>query len=366
LSKKIVIIPTFCESHLIKYQIPNIIDTIDPDYIIYNEGMFPNGTEGNKTITQKWKDEYTLNGEGMRGFDYLELKKIIKDSQKKYVNTKIILNEMEYLMGMSSTDCYVAATTNFKDFGIDIKEGDYIFPYEGDVFHHEDSKKEIQNYMDQLEPGQGFRSIWIDYMQNFWYVEMSRIKPYLADKKHHHPGNHMSRRICVRYKDGSFYREMLENFMTTNYIDPSEGYGMLHPTDLITYHYAWIRPGKFKQFRCDQLERWPGYWDVFKHGLDKVNEYKYNEVLVRPDLQHLTKGYIKFFDKFPHPKHIKEHEDWTEMTDDDRSKLRKCSDVYAPKEIKYIYQPFANAETKIIDLNTINRDRVVEVLESLK
>ena len=39
--KKIVIVPVFCEAHLVRFQIPNIIDTIDPDVIIYNEGMFP-------------------------------------------------------------------------------------------------------------------------------------------------------------------------------------------------------------------------------------------------------------------------------------------------------------------------------------
>ena len=58
MNKKIVIIPTFCESHLIKCQIPNIIDTIDPDYIVYNEGMFPNGTEGNKQLTKEWLDKF--------------------------------------------------------------------------------------------------------------------------------------------------------------------------------------------------------------------------------------------------------------------------------------------------------------------
>ena len=56
--KKIVTIPIFCESHLVKYQIPNIIDTIDPDYIIYNEGLFPNATEGQKNLTQEWLDKY--------------------------------------------------------------------------------------------------------------------------------------------------------------------------------------------------------------------------------------------------------------------------------------------------------------------
>ena len=39
MSKKIVIVPVFCEAHLVKFQIPNIIDTIDPDYIIYNEAI---------------------------------------------------------------------------------------------------------------------------------------------------------------------------------------------------------------------------------------------------------------------------------------------------------------------------------------
>ena len=54
MSKKIVIVPTFAESHLIKCQIPNIIDTINPDYIVYQEGLFPNGTEGNKTYDSNW------------------------------------------------------------------------------------------------------------------------------------------------------------------------------------------------------------------------------------------------------------------------------------------------------------------------
>ena len=44
--KKIVIVPVFCEAHLVRFQISNIIDTIDPDVIIYNEGMFPAGPEG--------------------------------------------------------------------------------------------------------------------------------------------------------------------------------------------------------------------------------------------------------------------------------------------------------------------------------
>ena len=52
--KKIVIVPVFCEAHLVRFQIPNIIDTIDPDVIIYNEGMFPAGPEGSTMVNEEF------------------------------------------------------------------------------------------------------------------------------------------------------------------------------------------------------------------------------------------------------------------------------------------------------------------------
>ena len=363
MSKKIVIVPTFGESHLIKYQIPNIIDTINPDYIIYNEGLFPGGTEGKKELTKEWLDEYTLDGK--RAFDYKDLEKIVDDAQKEYPNTKIILNPIDYNESMTSTDCYVAGCTNFEELGIKVEEGDYIFPFEGDVFHHEDAKDEIQGYMDQIEPGQGFRSIWIDYMQNFWYVEKSRIKPWLPEEEHHHDGNYMSRRICVRYdKDGKFYDEILNNFMTTNYHNPNEGYGMLFPTDLITYHYAWIRPGKFRELRCDQLQRWEGYFDIIKHGLDKADELTYSEILFRIEHYKLTKGWIKYFDMFEHPKHIKEHECYFEVDEETRSKL-KSAQPYQPKELVEIYNPYVEPETGVLYLDRIPEGEIAEALSKI-
>jgi len=313
MNKKIVIVPTFCESHLIKCQIPNIIDTITPDYIIYNEGMFPNGTEGNQTINKEWLNKYTLNGEGKRGFDYIELQNIIKNAQEKYPNVKIILNEMDYSNNMSSTDCYVKATTNFEELGITINEGDYIFPYEGDVFHHEDSADEIAGYLKQLNPGEGFRSIWIDYMQNFSYVEKHRIKPLLFNNDGY--DTYMTRRICFRYDSGGEkYIRMLNNFIYSDSHNPTSGYGMLYPTDLITYHYAWVRPNKFRELRCDQLKRGVGYWDNFTKGLDMCDEYIHNEICVRPRDKHITWGYVKFFNKYEHPKHIKNHELWVDLS----------------------------------------------------
>ena len=125
--KKIVIIPIFCESHLVKYQIPNLIDTINPDIIIYIEGMFPQGTEGTKTISKEWLEKYTLNGEGKRGFDFNELEDIVKDAQQKYPNTKIILNKIDYSdcidkhpYDFTGTKCYVKANTNFSELGISL------------------------------------------------------------------------------------------------------------------------------------------------------------------------------------------------------------------------------------------------------
>ena len=79
MNKKIVIIPVFCDTHFIKFQIPNIIDTINPDIIIYNEGMFPVGPESCTMMSDGFLEKYTLNGEGKRGFDYLELKNIYYD-----------------------------------------------------------------------------------------------------------------------------------------------------------------------------------------------------------------------------------------------------------------------------------------------
>tara|TARA_B100001939_G_scaffold348217_1_gene374242 strand:- start:7315 stop:8298 length:984 start_codon:yes stop_codon:yes gene_type:complete len=319
MSKKIVIVPTFAESHLIKCQIPNIIDTINPDYIVYQEGLFPNGTEGNKKYTTEWLDKYTTDGK--RGFDWEELQKIVYDAQNEYPNTEIILNTIDYQQGMTSTDCYVKACLNLEDLGIKFEEGDYIFPYEGDVFHHEKDKKDIDGYMNQIEPGQGFRSIWVDYMQNFWYSEKCRIKPWLG-KEYDEEGNYMSRRICLRYDEGGvFYKNVLDNFMTTDYHNPVNGYGMLYPTDLITYHYAWIRPGKFRELRCDQLQRQDGYWERFVQGLDLADELQYDEILIRPGVKQWTNGWIKYFDKLEHPKHVKNHELWFEVEDDVKEKI---------------------------------------------
>ena len=288
--RKIVISPLFCESHLVKYQIPNIIETINPDYIIYNEGLFPGATEGKKKLDKKWIDKYTLDGK--RGFDFLELQNIIEEAQKKYKDTKIILNKMDYSIRMKPVDCYINATTNFDDFDLKIEEGDCLFPSEGDVFHHENSINRIESYISQIEPNQGFKSHWLEFVANQFYVEKKTLIK-----------NHQSRKICVKFGDMGFYEKVLSQFISQNY-------NMLYSTNLITYHYAWWRPGKFLDLRCEQLERNNGYWDDFRKAIDLAQKCELDEINNRPSISTDPSNFDVWIKKIDieHPKHIKEHE----------------------------------------------------------
>ena len=298
--KKIVIVPVFCEAHLTKFQIPNIIDTINPDIIIYNEGMFPAGPEGDTKVDGEFLEDFTLDG--VRGFDFKEMEKIVEDARKKYPDTDIILNKMEYnLSVVDSSANYVRACSNFDDLGLTVSEGDYIFPFEGDVFHHENSRKEIEGYVSQVEPNQGFKSTWIDFVQNQHYAEKYTLKPFLENKDGRH------RKICVRFGDMDFYKDVLGNFMSQNY-------SMLYPTDLVTFHYAWWRPGKYKDLRMRQLNRdfEPNHWIHFGECIEKLERLEVDdEILVRPHLEKWTNGWIKKCD-FKHPEIIKNHENWIE------------------------------------------------------
>jgi len=319
MNKKVVIIPIFCEAHMVKYQIPNIIDTIEPDYIIYNEGMFPTGPENTTNVNEEFLREYTIDSK--RGFDFEELQEIIYEAQREYKDTNIILNKMNYPDNMVyAPDCYVTACSNFKDVGIEIEEGDYIFPFEGDVFHHEDSKEEIQGYLKQLKPNTGFKSIWVDFVENQFYAFKSTLKPFLKKEWDIQQGR--SRRIGIKFGDWDWYKYVINNFMT-------QQYPMLYPTDLITYHYAWWRPGKYKDLRYKQLNRSSEYWTQFQVGLDNIRENKYLDIDVRPSMEkNSTYRYIRFFD-IDHPSHVKDHPCYDkELTEDQRDMILKNKLVF--------------------------------------
>ena len=300
MNKKIIIVPVFCESHLIKLQIDNIFNTIDPDVLVYNEGMFPHGPES-CTKMEGFKEKYTLNGDGKRGFDYPELQEIIFEAQRKYKDKRIILNEMDYDPNeKSATKHYSNACSNFKDLNIDVNVGDYIFPFEGDVFHLESDKNLISSFMSQLNPDTGFRSIWIDFVQNQYYAELKSLKPFFKNEE----GS--TRKICVRYGTHDYYKSVLENF-------ESRDYKSLFSTDLVTYHYAWFRYDKYLQLRFDQLNRPDYYWKYFQEGLNKINEAKYAKICNKPDKQG-TYRYVSAV-KINHPESIKSHRNYINNVD---------------------------------------------------
>ena len=291
MSKKIVIMPVFCDTHLIKFQISNIIETINPDYIIYNEGLFPRGPEGSTNITEDFISKYTLDNH--RGFDFLELEEIIYKAQKDYPHINFILNKMDYDENITSASQNATiAYSNFNDLGVDVNEGDYIFPLEGDVFHHESSTDEIVGYMKQLKPNQGFKSTWIDFIETQFYTEKVNWEPA--------GGKYKQRKICICYGDMEFYKDVVLNF-------ESQNYPMLYPTDLITYHYAWWRPDKYKQLRFDQLNRANGYWNNWNNGLKEIRNNPKNDVVIRPHLNDNELMKYATYVEFDQPKHIKEH-----------------------------------------------------------
>lgn len=295
MSKKIVIVPVFCETHLIKLQIDNIFNTIDPDILVYNEGMFPNGPESS-TNMDGFIEKYTLNGNGKRGFDYPELQEVIFEAQKKYSDKKIILNEISYDESeKSATKHYTYACTNFKELNLDVEVGDYLFPYEGDVFHLEKNKNLFEDYIKQLKPDQGFKSIWIDFVQNQYYAELSTLKPFFKNE------NGKTRKICIKYGTMDFYKSILNSF-------ESRIYSNLYPTDLITYHYAWFRKNKYLDLRFDQLNRPDYYWKFFKEGLSNIDQFKFAKICVRPD-QKTTHRYVHAIN-FEHPEAIKSHDNY--------------------------------------------------------
>ena len=112
----------------------------------------------------------------------------------------------------------------------------------------------------------------------------------IADGKH--------RKIAVRYGTDEYYKNILSNF-------ESQRYPSLYPTDLVTYHYAWFRQGKYLQLRFDQLNRPEYYWKYFIDGINHIKEFKYSQICMKPDKTG-TYRYVSAIN-MPHPEAIKSH-----------------------------------------------------------
>ena len=290
--------PTFGESHLIQYQIPNLIDTIKPDFILYNEVLFPSGPETNLKVTKNFKDKYCYKDTTL-AFDTLTTQKIIKEANIKYPNTTILWNELKLPPNASASTSYTIAVSNFNDFGVNINKGDYIFPLEPDVFHHENSVKEIEHYLNQLQLNTGFKSIWVDFIGNQFYTEKCHISPKGLYTEWH--SNTKSRKICIKFGDMDYYQSIVGNFQ-------KQTYNELYPTDLITYHYNWWKYDKFLELRYDIIPRDPSYWKHWDKAMKEMDQFKgEKDIILRKNRSLNDLGAYAGAIKIEHPKHIFSH-----------------------------------------------------------
>jgi hypothetical protein len=294
MSKRIVIIPNFGESHFIKYQIPNLVDTLNPDIVIYNEGLFPKGPESKTNINNDFKEKYCYQNTNL-AWDTLETQLLIKDASTKYPNTKWIYNEMKFPKDMSASEAYTYAVSNWDELGIQAEIGDYIFPYEPDIFHLESDKDNITYLLDQLKPNQGFTSVWLDFLETQNYIETIN-NPFI--------GRSRGRKIALQFGGLDFYKQVVGQFENQNY-------NMLYSSDLMTYHYNWFRFDKNKQLRYDQIVREKKYWEDFETGLKEIKFNTINkinkDVIMRPSKQENDPMKYASYIDIQQPKAIQNH-----------------------------------------------------------
>jgi hypothetical protein len=289
--KKIVVIPCFAESHFTEFQIDNLIATINPDIIIYNEGLFPAGPENKGGVDESFKTKFCYNDTNL-AWDTIQLQQIIHEAQLKYPDTRIIWNQMNY-SDTDANECYAHAVGNFKDFGIDIEPGDLIFPLEGDVFFHENDMDLLNEYISKLNVNQGLQAPYLDFMENQYYVEGNSFDPNTIHQ----------RRIVIKFGDWEMYNNIVKNFI-------SQKYNMLVTFPRYIFHYAWWRPGKYKELRIHQLVRQPEYHQNFLFALEQANISKDSHIVIRPNRdQNDPYRYIVRID-IDHPKEITKHQNF--------------------------------------------------------
>tara|TARA_R110000822_G_scaffold128195_4_gene263890 strand:- start:33 stop:968 length:936 start_codon:yes stop_codon:yes gene_type:complete len=293
MSKRIVIMPTFAEAPMIKCQIPNIVATLKPDVVIYNEGVFPMGPENGSMVDHNFRNKFC--GDGGVGFDFNETVAVIAQAKIDYPHVRWILGSIDYPSGMKAEDAYTYAVSTFEDYDITIEEGDIIFPSEADVFHLESDVDYIDELVSNLKPDEGISSTWWDFGATQCYVEQ-RLHPDVNTVTR-------SRRFAVCFGTMEYYKSVAQSFVTQKYTNT-------RLVDLRTYHYPMFRQGKYLELRLTMLRRQQGYWENYMIGHnEQINEttnatFK-PSIMIRPTL---TGNYrfVKYIDT-NHPMAIMMH-----------------------------------------------------------
>lgn len=297
--KKIVIIPSFANSHILDQWIDNMVKSIQPTHIIINESLFPNGPENKGHVTNKWFwEEYTHHNKGEVGFDFEKTLEIRNQKRLQYPSLKIYIDSIVHNK-IHPDECFLHAISHGLS-AIDVERGDIIFPLEPDAFLLESDFDVIQREIEQLQPGHGLKCLWRDFVGSQYYCE--NVNEVASPK---------IRRFCYCFDNMDNFLRAMDGFM-------SQDYPLLTKTDAFWIrHYPWFVYDKWKELRFDLIYRsLPEYWKDFDRGLFEIkiqsqiyleNGFATDLITVRPSRQHHDPTrYVKFID-CQHPEAIKTH-----------------------------------------------------------
>lgn len=310
-----------------------MLDVLEPDIIVINEGLFPSGPENKGHIDSKeFREKYlhlAFQGNELNnmfdssrnfnlfndcnvGFDFKETLNLVNQYNDR---CQITLGSPNY-ENLQADECFLRSMTSF---GFDLDSfvelepntGDIIFTLEPDAFLFEGDKEVIQEEISKLKPGQGLKCMWRDFLETQFYCEaINEVQP-----KH--------RRFCYCWDNLENYRQAIDGFM-------SQSYPKLQFTDKFWIrHYPWFVHDKWKELRYELIYRSdPKYWKDFEKGLNTIrtltqeylehsgliSQWKTNtpgkhwdgwKVEMRPSRQDEGR-WAKFID-VEHPKHIQSH-----------------------------------------------------------
>ena len=309
--RKFVICPTFAESHLIGLHLDNMISTLSPDVIVYNEGLFPQGPENKGHIDDAFIAKWGIEFENkVIGFDWKDTLATLrhcnghsnrKSSDPLKYPHQWRWHTMEY-DNLSADECFIKAmsySTTDNPGNWDISYGDIIFLLEPDAFIHEGDVEFINNLLNDLQPGEGISCKWVDFLETQYYTEAIN----LVQPKY--------RRFAYRFDNMENYKSAINGFTSQNYTKLKKA------DEFFIRHYAWFRPDPWKQLRYDLIHRSdPQYWKDFDEGLKNIRQHSENlwiseqqpewkRIVIRPSRSDEGR-YAKFID-IEHPEAIKKH-----------------------------------------------------------
>lgn len=297
--KRIIICPSFASSHHIKCHIPNMIEVLNPDVIIYNEGLFPQGPENKGHVdTEEFRKKWLFKVTTKCGFDWLESQNIIH----RYIDSCHVQMRSILYNENSADACFIQAISE----GYEFEVGDIIFPLEPDAFLYEGDAGIIDEEISKLKPGEGLQVKWVDFLETQYYTEAINI-------------------VQPKYRRFVYCFDNMENYKKAMSGFTSQNYPALKKVDsFFIRHYCWFQPDPWKQLRYELIYRSdPNYWKDFDNGLQAIRRNKntrkitndpvldiepleiIEKILIRPSRS--DEGRYAKFINVPHPKAIMNH-----------------------------------------------------------